>query len=276
MTDNSKQIYDLIVTSKRLTPTFAQALHKHPNAKRFTVVATKTERTFTFVPSHLDRLVADSAKIASIDRPETLTKKAIAQQIYRTCGVLFNQMRPSLMFKYKIDDLLAKQLRFGFFNLVGTFIDKSAALDKDLHERANLLYIKYVDTFTDKTQTLLDKANTKLLAVDDKTIAGISYTASQDGTDVFVSINNGMELTDPEDIWEWLGTTPDQLDSLDADALNIYFKRLGQLRRYTAHIVRIMLRANTITHKNFVDDIRELELIISEFEKIQEHRDRKQ
>ena len=47
MTDNSKQIYNLIMASKRLTPTFAQALHKHPNAKRFTIVTTKSERVFT-------------------------------------------------------------------------------------------------------------------------------------------------------------------------------------------------------------------------------------
>lgn len=42
MTNNSKQIYNLIMMSKRLTPTFAQALHKHPNAKRFSIVATKS------------------------------------------------------------------------------------------------------------------------------------------------------------------------------------------------------------------------------------------
>lgn len=47
MTNNSKQIYDLLMASKRLTPTFAQALHKHPNAKRFSIIATKSEHVFT-------------------------------------------------------------------------------------------------------------------------------------------------------------------------------------------------------------------------------------
>lgn len=56
MTDNSRQIYNLIMASKRLTPAFAQALHKHPNAKRFSIVATKSEHVFTFVPAHLSVL----------------------------------------------------------------------------------------------------------------------------------------------------------------------------------------------------------------------------
>ena len=112
MTDNSKQIYNLIMASKRLTPAFAQALHKHPNVKRFTIVATKSRHIFTFVPAHLERFTPSDAKLASINRPQALTEKAITQQIYHTCGALFNQMQPSLMFKYKIDELMARSFRF--------------------------------------------------------------------------------------------------------------------------------------------------------------------
>lgn len=75
MTNNSKQICNLLMASKRLTPTFAQALHKHPNTKRFSIVATKSEHVFTFVPAHLERFAPSDAKLASINRPQNLTEK---------------------------------------------------------------------------------------------------------------------------------------------------------------------------------------------------------
>lgn len=271
MTDNSKQIYNLLMASRRLTPAFAQALHKHPNAKRFTIVATKTERTFTFVPSHLDHLVADSAKLASINRPQTLTEKAIAQQIYRTCGALFNQMQPSLMFKYKIDELMARSFRFTWFSQVSDLIDRSAALDQNLKDRADDLYIKYVDAFMANTQTFLDKANKQGLDLDDSPLSNVSYTMSQDGTDVFVSVCNGMELSDPEDVWDWLGITPEQLDSLKHEDQGIHFKHLRQLVRYTQLIAHVMKRANVHTRKAFADDIKRLTVNIIRAEKIAKH-----
>lgn len=158
MTDKSKHIYDLLITAKHLTSTFAHALHQYPKAKRFTIVATKTERTFAFVPSHLDHLVADSVKIASIERPEALTKKAIAQQIYHTCAVLVDQMKPSLMFTYRIDELLlTKRLRFAPFTQVSNLVDISATLDQSLKDQADDLYIKYVDVFMIKTQDFLNE-----------------------------------------------------------------------------------------------------------------------
>ena len=224
MTDNSKQIYNLLMASKRLTPAFAQALHKHPNAKCFSVVATKSEHIFTFVPAHLERFAPNNAKLANINRPQTLTEKAIAQQIYRTCGALFNQMQPSLMFKYKIDELMARSFRFTWFSQVSDLVDRSAALDQNLKDRANDLYIRYVETFMANTQTFLDKANKQGLDLDDDSpLSNVSYTMSQDGTDVFVSVCNGMELSDPEDVWDWLGITP---------AL------MGDIKRLTVDIIR--------------------------------------
>ena len=271
MTDNSKQIYNLLMASKRLTPTFAQALHKHPNAKRFTIVATKSEKVFTFVPAHLERFVPSDAKLASINRPQTLTEKAITQQIYHTCGTLFNQMQPSLMFNYKIDELMARSFRFTWFSQVSDLIDRSAALDQNLKDRANDLYIRYVDTFMANTQAFLDKANKQGLDFDNSPLSNVSYTMSQDGTDVFVSVCNGMELSDPEDVWDWLGITPEQLDNLKHEDQGIYFKRLRQLVRYTQLIAHVMKRANVHTRKAFADDIKRLTVDIIRAEKIAKH-----
>lgn len=273
MTDNSKQIYDLLMASKRLTPTFAQALHKHPNAKRFSIVVTKSEKVFTFVPAHLERFAPSDAKLASIDRPKNLTEKAIAQQIHHTCGTLFNQMQPSLMFKYKIDKLMAKPMRFTWFSQVSDLVDRSAALDQNLRDQANDLYIRYVDAFMANTQTFLDKANKQGLDFDDSPLSNVSYTMSQDGTDVFVSVCNGMELSDPEDVWDWLGITPEQLDSLEPEEQNIYFKRLRQLVRYSQLIVHVMRRANGQTRRTpaLMDDIKRLTVDIIRAEKIAKH-----
>lgn len=273
MTDNSKQIYNLIMESKRLTPAFAQALHKHPNAKRFTIVATKSEKVFTFVPAHLERFAPSDAKLASINRPQALTEKAIAQQIYRTCGALFNQMQPSLMFNYKIDELMARSFRFTWFSQVSDLVDRSTALNQNLRDRANDLYIRYVDTFMANTQTFLDKANKQGLDFDDSPLSNVSYTMSQDGTDVFVSVCNGMELSDPEDVWDWLGITPEQLDSLEPKDQNIHFKRLRQLVRYTQLIVHVMRRANGQTRRTpaLMDDIKRLTVDIIRAEKITKH-----
>lgn len=273
MTNNSKQIYDLLMASKRLTPTFAQALHKHPNAKRFTIVATKSEKVFTFVPAHLERFAPSDAKLASINRPKDLTEKAIAQQIYRTCGALFNQMQPSLMFKYKIDDLMTRSFRFTWFSQVSDLIDRSTALDQNLKDRANDLYIRYVDAFMANTQDFLDKANKQGLDFDDSPLSNVSYTVSQDGTDVFVSVCNGMELSDPEDIWDWLEITPEQLDSLKPEDQNIHFKRLRQSVRYSQLIVHVMRRANGQTRRTpaLMDDIKRLTVDIMRAEKITKH-----
>lgn len=272
MTDNSKQIYNLLMASKRLTPTFAQALHKHPNAKRFTIVATKSEHVFTFVPAHLERFAPSDAKLASINRPQTLTEKAIAQQIHRTCGALFNQMQPSLMFNYKIDELMARSFRFTWFSQVSDLVDRSTALDQNLRDRANDLYIRYVDTFMANTQTVLDKANKQGLDLDDNSpLSNVSYTMSQDGTDVFVSVCNGMELSDPEDVWDWLGITPEQLDNLKHEDQGIHFKRLRQLVRYTQLIAHVIKRANVHTRKAFADDIKQLTVDIIRTEKIAKH-----
>ena len=272
MTDNSKQIYNLLMASKRLTPTFAQALHKHPNAKRFSIVATKSERVFTFVPAHLERFAPSDAKLASIKRPQNLTEKAIAQQIYRTCGTLFNQMQPSLMFKYKIDELMARRFRFTWFSQVSDLVDRSTALDQNLKDRADDLYIRYVETFMANTQTFLDKVDKQGLDLDDSSpLSNVSYTMSQDGTDVFVSVCNGMELSDPEDIWDWLGITPEQLDSLKPEEQNTHFKHLRQLVRYSQLIVHVMRRANVHTRKAFADDIKRLTVDIIRAEKIAKH-----
>lgn len=271
MTNNSKQIYNLIMASKRLTPAFAQALHKHPNAKRFSIVATKSERVFTFVPAHLERFAPSDAKLASINRPKDLTEKAIAQQIHRTCGALFNQMQPSLMFKYKIDELMARSFRFTWFSQVSDLIDRSTTLDQNLKDRANDLYIRYVDTFMANTQAFLDKANKQGLDLDDSPLSNVSYTASQDGTDVFVSVCNGMELSDSEDVWDWLGITPEQLDNLKHEDQGIHFKHLRQLVRYTQLIAHVMKRANVHTRKAFADDIKRLTVDIIRAEKIAKH-----
>lgn len=271
MTDNSKRIYNLLMVSKRLTPAFAQALHKHPNAKRFSIVATKSEKVFTFVPAHLERFAPSDAKLTNIDRPQTLTEKAIAQQIYRTCGALFNQMQPSLMFKYKIDELMARPFRFDYFSRVGDLVDRSTTLDQNLKDRANDLYIRYVDAFMDKTQGFLDKAYKHGLDVDSDPLSNVSYTASQDGTDVFVSVCNGMELSDPEDVWDWLGITPEQLDNLKHEDQGIHFKHLRQLVRYTQLIAHVMKRANVHTRKAFADDIKRLTVDIIRAGKIAKH-----
>jgi hypothetical protein len=274
MTNNSKQIYDLLMASKRLTPTFAQALHKHPNAKRFSIIATKSEHVFTFVPAHLERFAPSDAKLASINRPKDLTEKAIAQQIYRTCGALFNQMQPSLMFNYKIDELMARSFRFTWFSQVSDLVDRSTALDQNLRDRANDLYIRYVDAFMANTQTFLDKANKQGLDLDDNSpLSNVSYTMSQDGTDVFVSVCNGMELSDPEDVWDWLGITPEQLDSLKPEDQGVHFKRLRQLVRYTQLIVHVMRRANGQTRRTpaLMDDIKRLTVDIIRAEKITKH-----
>lgn len=273
MTDNSKQIYDLPMASKRLTPTFAQALHKHPNAKRFSIVATKSEHVFTFVPAHLERFAPSDAKLASINRPQNLTEKAITKQIYHTCGTLFNQMQPSLVFKYKINELIAKPMRFTWFSQVSDLVDRSAALDQNLRDQANDLYIRYVDAFMANTQTFLDKANKQGLDFDDSPLSNVSYTVSQDGTDVFVSVCNGMELSDPEDIWDWLEITPEQLDSLKPEDQNIHFKRLRQLVRYSQLIVHVMRRANGQTRRTpaLMDDIKSLTVDIIRAEKIAKH-----
>ena len=273
MTDNSKQIYNLLMASKRLTPAFAQALHKHPNAKRFSIVATKSEHVFTFVPAHLERFAPSDAKLASINRPKDLTEKAIAQQIHRTCGALFNQMQPSLMFNYKIDELMARSFRFTWFSQVSDLVDRSTALDQNLRDRANDLYIRYVDTFMANTQAFLDKANKQGLDFDNSPLSNVSYTMSQDGTDVFVSVCNGMELSDPEDVWDWLEITPEQLDSLKPEDQGIHFKHLRQLVRYAQLIVHVMRRANGQTRRTpaLMDDIKRLTVDIIKAEKIAKH-----
>ena len=274
MTNNSKQIYNLLMASKRLTPTFAQALHKHPNAKRFSIVATKSEHVFTFVPAHLERFTPSDAKLTNIDRPQNLTEKAIAQQIHRTCGALFNQMQPSLMFKYKIDELMARSFRFTWFSQVSDLVDRSTALDQNLRDQANDLYIRYVETFMANAQTVLDKANKQGLDLDDNSpLSNVSYTLSQDGTDVFVSVCNGMELSEPEDIWDWLGITPEQLDSLKPEEQNTHFKHLRQLVRYSQLIVHVMRRANGQTRRTpaLMDDIKRLTVDIIRAEKITKH-----
>lgn len=277
MTNNSKQIYNLIMASKRLTPAFAQALHKHPNAKRFSIVATKSERVFTFVPAHLERFAPSDAKLANINRPQNLTEKAVAQQIHRTCGALFNQMQPSLMFKYKIDELMARSFRFTWFSQVSDLVDRSTALDQNLRDQANDLYIRYVETFMANAQTVLDKTNKQGLDLGDNSpLSNISYTMSQDGTDVFVSVCNGMELSDPEDVWDWLEITPEQLDSLKHEDQGIYFKRLRQLVRYSQLIVHVMRRANGQTRRTpaLMDDIKRLAVAIRRAETIAERRSR--
>lgn len=271
MTNNSKQIYNLIMASKRLTPTFTQALHKHPNAKRFTIVATKSEHVFTFVPAHLERFAPSDAKLASINRPQNLTEKAITKQIHHTCGALFNQMQPSLMFKYKIDELMARSFRFTWFSQVSDLVDRSTALDQNLRDQANDLYIRYVEAFMANTQTFLNKANKRELDLDDSPLSNVSYTASQDGTDVFVSVCNGMELSDSEDVWDWLGITPEQLDNLKHEDQGIHFKHLRQLVRYTQLIAHVMKRANVHTRKAFADDIKRLTVDIIRAEKIAKH-----
>lgn len=274
MTDNSKQIYNLLMASKRLTPTFAQALHKHPNAKRFSIVATKSERVFTFVPAHLERFAPNNTKLASINRPKDLTEKAIARQIHHTCGALFNQMQPSLMFNYKIDELMARSFRFTCFSQVSDLVDRSTTLDQNLRDQADELYIRYVETFMANTQTFLDKANKQGLDLDDDSpLSNVSYTMSQDGTDVFVSVCNGMELSDPEDIWDWLGITPEQLDSLKPEDQGIHFKHLRQLVRYSQLIVHVMRRANGQTRRTpaLMDDIKRLTVDIIRAEKITKH-----
>ena len=164
------------------------------------------------------------------------------------------------MFTYRIDELLTKQLRFAVFAKVGGLVDRSTRLDQNLKDQANDLYIRYVDAFMAKTQDFLDKACKPGLDVESNPLSNVSYTASQDGTDIYVSISNGMELSDPEDVWEWLDVTPDELDSLNPDAQTIHYRHLNQLVRYTQLIAHVIKRANVHTRKDFAEDIKQLEI----------------
>lgn len=177
------------------------------------------------------------------------------------------------MFNYKIDELMARSFRFTWFSQVSDLVDRSTALDQNLRDRANDLYIRYVDTFMANTQTFLNKANKQGLDLDDSPLSNVSYTMSQDGTDVFVSVCNGMELSDPEDVWDWLGITPEQLDSLEPEEQNIHFKHLRQLVRYTQLIVHVMRRANGQTRRTpaLMDDVKRLTVDIIRAEKIAKH-----
>lgn len=177
------------------------------------------------------------------------------------------------MFKYKIDELMARSFRFTWFSQVSDLVDRSTALDQNLRDQANDLYIRYVNAFMANTQTFLDKANKQGLDLDNSPLSNVSYTMSQDGTNVFVSVCNDMELSDPEDVWDWLGITPEQLDNLEHDKQGIYFKHLRQLVCYTQLIIHVMRRANGQTRRTpgLMDDIKRLTVDIIRAEKIAKH-----
>lgn len=207
---------------------FQQSLINHPTAKRFIVTPGRSEKTYSFVPTHLKRLLPNNCPtILTIDRP-TEDVKDLKTYLSTKALLALADMSKAETLRQAIYRATEKTAIRPVFKDIVELIEKAEKQAPLMVGRLTGHYDQMRDYYFDQLE--IARHNAKI------TCPGLDIVISDNRRDVGVGLNGQLLDTDSEAIiMDWLHLTDKDLDALP-DAI------------YTNTLVKVDRLATCVQH----------------------------
>jgi hypothetical protein len=224
---------------------FQQSLISHPTAKQFMVVPGRSEKTYSFVPTHLKRLLPNNcSKILTINRP---TGAITTEDLKTYLGTIVLLALASQSKAESLTQVIHRAteetvLRTVFKDIVN-LLEKAEKEAPGAVGRVKRYYADMHDYYFSQLENGRQDAKTQC--------ADLDVIISDNKRDVGVALNGQLLDTDSEPvILDWLGLADKDVNSLPD---TIYTNALLKVDKLTIGIRRL---AGTIRSAKLYDDHR--------------------
>lgn len=208
---------------------FQQSLVSHPTAKQFIVTPGRTEKAYSFVPTHLKRLLPNTCPtILTIDRPAEGVKDLKTYLNTKALLALADMSKAETLRQavYRVTEETA--IRSVFKDIV-ELIEKAEKQAPRMIGRLTRHYDQMRDYYFDQLE--IARHNTKI------TCPGLDVVVSDNRRDVGVGLNGQLLDTDSEStIMDWLHLTDKDLDALPDAVYTSTLVRVDRLATYVRHL----------------------------------------
>ena len=221
---------------------FQQSLVNHPTAKQFVVVPGRTEKTYSFVPTHLKRLLPNNcSKILTVNRPTgAITTEDLKTYLGTIALLTLADMSKAETLRQTTHRAIEETITKPVFKDIVGLIEKAEKQAPSMVGRLTSYYNQMRDYYFDQLKTA--RHNAKV------TCPGIDVIISDDRRDVGIGLNEQLLDTDSEQIIiDWLQLTGKDINALPdaiyaatlvkADRLATCIQHLaGAIRSYSPHV----------------------------------------
>lgn len=251
---------------------FQQSLISHPTAKQFIVTPGRTEKAYSFVPTHLKRLLPNNCPtIFTIDRP-TEDVKDLKTYLNTKALLALADMSKAETLSQAIYRVTEETVIISVFKDIVELIEKAEKQAPLMVGRLIRHYDQMHDYYFDQLETA--RHNAKI------TCPGLDIVISGDRRDVGIGLNGQLLDTDSEAIiMNWLHLTDKDLDALpDAVYTSTLVKvdRLATCAQHLAGAIRSAKRYDSLEDhmRTLLRLQHELLFEIEHQEQIEKERDR--
>ena len=210
---------------------FQQSLMSHPTAKQFMVVPGRTEKTYSFVPTHLKRLLPNNcSKILTVNRPTGAITTEDLKTYLGTVALLTlaNQSKAESLTQ-AIHRATEETILRTVFKDVVNLLEKAEKEAPGAVGRIKRYYADMHDYYFSQLENGRQDAKTQC--------ADLDVIVSDNKRDVGVALNGQLLDTDSEPIiLEWLGLADKDINSLSD---TIYTNALLKVDKLTIGIRRL-------------------------------------
>lgn len=255
---------------------FQQSLMSHPTAKQFMVVPGRSEKTYSFVPTHLKRLLPNNcSKILTVNRPTGAITTEDLKTYLGTVALLTlaNQSKAESLTQ-AIHRATEETILRTVFKDVVDLLEKAEKEAPGAVGRIKRYYADMHDYYFSQLENGRQDAKTQC--------ADLDVIVSDNKRDVGVALNGQLLDTDSEPvILDWLGLADKDINSLSdtiytnallkVDKLTIGIRRLaGAVRSaklyddYHRHTMKLMRLEQEITIESRRQRAMEKEMTLAE------------
>lgn len=224
---------------------FQQSLVNHPTAKQFVVVPGRTEKTYSFVPTHLKRLLPNNcSKILTVNRPTgAITTEDLKTYLGTIALLALASQSKAKSLTQAIHRATDETILRTVFKDVVDLLEKAEKEAPGAVGRIKRYYADMHDYYFSQLEN--GRQDTKTQCAD------LDVIVSDNKRDVGVALNGQLLDTDSEPvILDWLGLADKDINSL-SDA--IYTNALLKVDKLTIGIRRL---AGAVRSAKLYDDYR--------------------
>lgn len=210
---------------------FQQSLVNHPTAKQFVVVPGRTEKTYSFVPTHLKRLLPNNcSEILTVNRPTgAITTEDLKTYLGTIALLALTSQSKAESLTQAIHRATEETILRTVFKDVVNLLEKAEKEAPGAVGRIKRYYADMHDYYFSQLENGRQDAKTQC--------ADLDVIVSDNKRDVGVALNGHLLDTDSEPvILDWLGLTDKDIDSLPD---TIYTNALLKVDKLTIGIRRI-------------------------------------
>jgi hypothetical protein len=224
---------------------FQQSLISHPTAKQFVVVPGRTEKTYSFVPTHLKRLLPNNcSKILTVNRPTgAITTEDLKTYLGTVALLALTSQSKAESLTQAIHRATDETILRTVFKDVVDLMDKAEKEAPGAIGRIKRYYADMHDYYFSQLENGRQDAK--------KQCADLDITVSDNKRDVGVALSGQLLDTDSEPvILDWLGLADKDINNLP-DA--VYTNALLKVDKLTIGIRRL---AGAVRSAKLYDDYR--------------------